>query len=175
MDNEQIRMPNSTLARISQIRDLTNPYKAVEGFVDLVENYFLTERGFPKGYSLRNGKPATWEWKPYERFQQKVESEGFLFNNELEAKLKGAGDEFLTLENIEIINPKVIRFFDKNKSSLPYLVKSNLRHYVIYLDSISWSYGPGDRSVKSGIVIMPANELTLEGLSKSSLRKGCKK
>ena len=167
---KRIRIPDSTINKLSQIRKITNPYQAICEFVDLVENFFLTERGLPAKYDEKTGKPKTWEWKPYERYQQK--KGGFLFNDGARADVRETGEEIGThAKYIEVINSRVIKYFDKNLSFLPLLVKINSKPYVIYQDSIGWSYYEGDYgNTKSGIVVMPLKpELKLEGLVRSDV------
>jgi len=171
---EKIRIPKNTLEKISRTRKIVSPFHAITSYVDIIENYFLSERGKPSKYDSKSGKIKEWSWESYQRFSQKVNSEGFLFNNEVYGWFSDKDLLGTVGKRLEIINPKVISQIEKNiKNEGPLLLMINSKPYVAYLDSIGWSNHEGDYgSAKSGIVVLPiTKELKLEGLVDSTCFK----
>jgi hypothetical protein len=155
---ELIKIPQRTLYKIDEVRRIKEPYLSVCGYIDLVENYFLTERGSPIRYDEKEGSIKDWKWESYERFQQKVKSEGFLFHNEVSAWVEET-QEAIGKDGrlIEVVHPDVLKYFKENIWNFcPVQVDINSKPYVIQVDSIGWSYHEGDYgNTKSGIVIQP--------------------
>ncbi|MFO7710652.1 MAG: hypothetical protein R6V53_02705 [Candidatus Woesearchaeota archaeon] len=96
---ENVRIPENTLDKMYEVRYTTEPFAALNGYVDLIENYWMTER------------KKSRKWKPYEPFRQVIPNEGFLFNNELQARVD-YGEMRRLGRLLEVMHPKLIGFFD---------------------------------------------------------------
>lgn len=70
------RIPIKTKEKIIELKKETDIKKALEGVVDLFENYVRFEEKFPVKYDSQTGRPIEYEWKSSK--QGKFNSEIYL-------------------------------------------------------------------------------------------------
>jgi len=157
--NAKVSMPKATKEKIAKIQRLFEPYSAVVEYIDLIENYFLTEKGTPLLYNSKTGKPKEWVWNPYERFVQEYQ-EDYLFNGQITGPfIKDENDisrHYPCGSKIEIFNEKILRFFEKNIKQGPILIKVGEKAYFLK-----------EEGRRKGIVVRP---LTLKLESKGLVK-----
>jgi coenzyme F420-reducing hydrogenase alpha subunit len=71
----RIRIPQRTLERLEQLFEEKNPLRALEGAVDVINNYARYEGETPVRYSETTGKPVEFKWKPYQEYRPEVQLE----------------------------------------------------------------------------------------------------
>lgn len=69
---EKYRRPKKTQEKIDEIREEADPKKALEGIVDLFENFVDSEKQVPTRYDQKTGKPIQYKWIPEERFEPEI-------------------------------------------------------------------------------------------------------
>lgn len=67
-----LRTSLKTLERIAEVVKIKNPWEAVCGAVDLIENHYRYEEKVPTRFDSGTGKPVQFTWKPYEKFRSEV-------------------------------------------------------------------------------------------------------
>jgi hypothetical protein len=75
---ERIRIPERTKKKIEEIETITNPLLAIKEYLDLYENYNLSEKEIPVEYDTKTGKPNKFIWEPLKKFN---EGENELYSN----------------------------------------------------------------------------------------------
>lgn len=178
---EVFRIPVTTVSKIDRVRSIKDPYSAVCEYIDLIENFSLTEKGRPKRFDETTGLPKEFKWSPFEKFRQKDQSSNrFLFHNEISAsvsKNEQTGQGFMVAKRVEVIHPEVLKYFKEkithpspcliNVPLSPYDISSTRsRPYIIQLDSIAMTDEDKELHYKHGIVVRAINrELTPKGLA----------
>jgi hypothetical protein len=68
----ELRTNQKTLERIAEVVQMKEPWNAVCGVVDLIENHYQYEEKIPTEFNSQTGKPIKFNWKPYKRFKGEV-------------------------------------------------------------------------------------------------------
>ncbi|GEM_PF-2324173 len=115
----EVRIPESTARKISDIRRETNPQKALEGIVDLFENYIPQEAYVPVRFDERTGKPTEYKWKPSKD------------NSHFQPEINLGGENLMDPEPTEPgLESKVVELIKAN----PVVVDTKLGKYVFYYE-----------------------------------------
>lgn len=114
---DNYRTPDSTQRKIAEIRSETDPQRALEGMVDLLENFPNKEANVPVRFDEKTGQPLTYSWRASAtRFKPQV----YL-----------GGKNLRTPDPNDTNEPglaKIVSEFVKEKG--PVLVNTNLGKYV---------------------------------------------
>ena len=169
-----LRIPEKTREKLEKMSgiepNLENPlgtvYEVICHYVDLVDNYYRTERGEPTQYSPETGKPLAWSWSPDERFEQIRQGQFLTEKSEITIFHITEGGPGIGGERIKLLSEDTLKLVrEKIWDELPLYVEINDTPYVIEKDHVLDSTWDDNYYTKPGIVIRPLRkQLTSTGL-----------
>ena len=142
----RVRIPELTKKKIIDLRQETDSQKALEGIVDLIENYVPSEKEVPIRFDQASGKCVEYEWRTnvdFSHFQPIINLGGIGYMN------PETDEPGLATEIVELV-----------KKNTPLIVDANRGKYIIAYEEkkIIHQHASGC-STRYLISVIKANEL----------------
>jgi hypothetical protein len=119
----EIRRPKRTLEKLAEVAEETNPFLAMTGVIDIIEDYLMYEEKVPAEFNPKNGEPVKFKWTSNGR----IENWRVLLNYDKERYTS------LKLDSVIPINQKVIDylFMDMGLENNPFMINVERGHYFV--------------------------------------------